>query len=121
MHTLVLGASTNPSRVSYQAIQRLVHNGFQVSAVGLRTGTVAGVAIQQGLPVLDQVHTITLYLNPQRQNPLYEYVLGLQPKRIIFNPGTENAELAHLAKAAEIEVVYACTLVMLATGDYAEV
>ena len=121
MHTLVLGASTNPSRVSYQAIQRLVRDGFQVSAVGLRAGQVAGITIQQGTPVIYQVHTITLYLNPQRQEPLYEYILSLQPQRIIFNPGTENATLANLARAAGVEVAYACTLVMLATGHYAEV
>ena len=119
-HTLVLGASTNPSRVSFQAIGRLVAGGFAVSAVGLREGEVAGVAIQTGTPAIKDVHTITLYLNAKRQEPLYDYILGLAPKRIIFNPGTENAELAALARQAGIETEAACTLVMLATDSYSQ-
>lgn len=119
MHTLVLGASTNPQRVAFQAIHRLVNHGHQVSAVGVREGEVAGIPIQHGQPELEDVHTVTLYLNPQRQEQYYDYILSLKPKRIIFNPGTENIELAHLATAADIETEMACTLVMLSTGFYA--
>lgn len=119
-HTLVLGATTRPTRTAYQAITRLVNQGYPVSAVGIREGEVAGVPIQLGSPALENVHTVTLYINPQRQQPLYDYILGLEPKRIIFNPGTENAELVKLAREAGIETDYACTLVMLATDSYAE-
>ena len=119
-HTLVLGASPNPARISYQAIVRLVHQGHPVSAVGVREGSIAGISIQLGTPTLADVHTVTLYLNPKRQEPLYDYILGLKPKRIIFNPGTENAKLVQLAQEAGIETEIACTLVLLATDSYAE-
>ena len=118
-HTLVLGASTNPARDSHQAVHRLVRAGHTVSAVGLREGEIAGIDIQTGTPELEDVHTITLYLNARRQEPLYDYILGLNPQRIIFNPGTENPELVRLANEAGIEVEIACTLVMLATDSYA--
>lgn len=117
-HTLVLGATTNPSRIAYQAINRLVNKGYRVSAVGIREGEVAGIPIQQGTPAIEDVHTITLYLNPRRQEPLYDYILGLQPKRIIFNPGTENPQLVQKAQEDGIETELACTLVMLATDSY---
>ncbi|MEL6658200.1 MAG: CoA-binding protein [Bacteroidota bacterium] len=119
-HTLVLGASPNSARISYQAIVRLVHQGHPVTAIGVREGSVAGVPIQLGTPQISDVHTLTLYLNPKRQEPLYDYIIGLQPKRIIFNPGTENAKLVQLAQAAGIETEIACTLVLLATDSYAE-
>ena len=120
-HTVVLGATTRPTRTAYQAITRLVNQGYPVSAVGIREGEVAGVPIQLGNPILENVHTVTLYINAQRQKPLYEYILSLEPKRIIFNPGTENAALVQLAQEAGILTDYACTLVMLATDSYTEV
>lgn len=119
-HTVVLGATTRPTRTAFQAITRLVSLGHPVSAIGIREGEVAGVPIQIGEPALEDVHTITLYINPERQKPLYQYMLSLKPKRIIFNPGTENAELVQLAREAGIATEYACTLVMLATDSYAE-
>jgi predicted CoA-binding protein len=120
MHTLVLGATTNPNRIAFQAIHRLVSQGYPVSAVGIREGEVAGIPIQQGTPDLQDVHTITLYLNPKRQEFYYDYVLGLKPKRIIFNPGTENVNLIQLAEDAGIATEIACTLVMLVTEEYAK-
>ncbi|MEM1214838.1 MAG: CoA-binding protein [Bacteroidota bacterium] len=119
MHTLVLGATTNPERTAYTAIQRLVKHGHSVSAVGIRQGEVAGVVLQQGQPDIEDVHTVTLYLNPKRQEEYYDYILGLQPQRIIFNPGTENMELLRKAEAQGIQTNMACTLVMLATGEFA--
>ena len=116
--TLVLGASTNPIRYSNAAVQRLAQDGFEVVPVGVREGEISGVAIEQGKPALEDIHTITLYLNPQRQQQYYDYILSLNPQRIIFNPGTENPELMRLAQDKGIEVEMACTLVMLAVGQY---
>ncbi len=116
--TLVLGASDNPIRYSNAAVRRLAQDGFEVVPVGVREGEISGVPIQKGQPRLDNVHTITLYLNPQRQKEYYDYILSLRPERIIFNPGTENPELMRLARENGIEVEMACTLVMLAVGQY---
>ncbi|MEO6168360.1 MAG: CoA-binding protein [Chitinophagales bacterium] len=116
--TVVLGASTNPSRYSYLAINRLVQHGHQVLPIGSREGEVAGVKIVTGTPSIEKVDTVTLYLNPQRQVQYYDYIINLQPKRIIFNPGTENSELEKLANENGIEATEACTLVMLSTGEY---
>jgi uncharacterized protein len=116
--TLVLGASTNPSRYSYLAINRLRAHDHPVVAVGNREGQVKDVSISKA-PVQDEsIDTVTLYLNPTNQEPYYDYILGLHPKRIIFNPGTENEELIRLAEEKNIEPVIACTLVMLSTGQY---
>lgn len=116
--TLVLGASTNPSRYSYLAINRLRSYGHPVVAVGKRDGKVADVDIHKDQIKESDIDTITLYLNPQNQVPYYNYILALQPKRIIFNPGTENNELIKKAREKNIEPVIACTLVMLSTGQY---
>jgi len=116
--TLVLGASTKPERVSNQAIHRLVRGGYEVVAVGNREGEVAGIPIHKGPTSFSDVDTITLYLNAQRQREYYDYIIALQPSRIIFNPGTENPELAKLARENSIETEVACTLVMLSLGDY---
>ncbi|MEN0004315.1 MAG: CoA-binding protein [Bacteroidota bacterium] len=116
--TVVLGASTNPARYSNTAVHNLTTNGHEVVPVGIKKGSIAGIDIQNGRPEVAGVDTITLYLNPTRQKDYYDYILSLQPKRIIFNPGTENPELVQLAKAKGIEVEIACTLVMLSVGTY---
>ena len=116
--TLVLGASTNPSRYSYLAMNRLSTYNHPVVAIGLREGMVGKVNIQKGQPAIEDVDTITLYLNPTNQKPYYDYILSLKPKRIIFNPGTENDELEEIARKNGIKPIEACTLVMLSTGQY---
>lgn len=116
--TLVLGASANPSRYSFMAINRLVSSGHPVVAVGLREAEVAGVKIQTKQVPFTNIDTITLYLNPQRQRDYYNYIVETSPKRVIFNPGTENPELYALLRANNIEIEVACTLVMLGTGQY---
>ncbi|WP_428223316.1 CoA-binding protein [Flavobacterium sp.] len=118
MKTLVLGASSNPERYSFLAISRLLQHDHAVEAIGLRNEKVFDVEIQKGFPELQDVHTVTLYLNPQRQKEYYEYILQLHPKRVIFNPGTENPEFYELLQKHTIEVEVACTLVMLGTGQY---
>ena len=116
--TVVLGASQNPSRYSNLAIRRLRAQNHPVVAVGRRDGQVDDVTITKEHPKEAGVDTITLYLNPGNQVPYYDYILDLHPKRIIFNPGTENDELIEKAKENNIQPVIACTLVMLSTGQY---
>jgi uncharacterized protein len=116
--TLVLGASENPARYSYLAINRLKNNNHPVIAIGKKKGTVAGVAIETEKTEAIDIDTITLYLSPQNQKEYYDYIISLHPKRIIFNPGTENDELAGLALKNNIKTIEACTLVLLSTGQY---
>ncbi len=116
--TLVLGASPNAHRISYAAVLQLENGGHDVVAVGAREGRIGDTPIHTGTPQAEGVHTITLYLNPSLQKPLYDYILGLRPQRIIFNPGTENPELMRMARERGIEPVVACTLVMLSIGYY---
>jgi predicted CoA-binding protein len=116
--TVVLGASDNPNRYSYIAVDRLNRHSQPVVAIGKHVGKVGETEIITEHPAMDDIHTVTLYLNPQNQKQYYNYILSLQPKRIIFNPGTENDELAGLAAARGIQPVEACTLVMLSTGQY---
>ena len=121
LKTLVIGASAKPERYSNKAIISLRNHGHEVLAIGNRTGTVADVSIQTGTPELVEIDTITLYLNPDNQQPIYDYILRLKPRRIIFNPGTENPELKTFAVARGIQTIEACTLVLLATGQYERV
>lgn len=116
--TLVLGASDHPSRYSYLAINRLRENGHPVEGIGRHTATVADVAIHTDKPPLSDIDTVTVYLSPANQREYYDYILSLHPKRIIFNPGAENEELAELARNHQIYPQEACTLVLLSTGQY---
>ncbi len=116
--TVVLGASPNTSRYSYLAVSRLLANGHDVIPVGKRKGKINSADILTQAPQVKDVDTITLYLNAQNQKQYYDYILGLHPKRIIFNPGAENEELASLAKLKNIQPVEACTLVLLSTNQY---
>jgi len=116
--TLVLGASANPARYSYLAIQRLRQHGHPVKAIGLRKAVVEDVQIDDAPTKADDIDTVTLYLRPSRQEQYYDYILSLNPKRIIFNPGTENEELQKLASDKGIKTIEACTLVMLGTNQF---
>ena len=116
--TLVLGASENPSRYSHLAMLRLQSHGHPVVAVGKVAGNVSGMEILTTPPQSEDVDTVTLYLNPTHQKAYYDYILSLHPKRIIFNPGTENEELERMAEERGIRAQEACTLVLLSTGQY---
>lgn len=116
--TLVLGASDNPARYSYLAIQRLQKYGHPIAAVGKRHTWINDIEIEKEKKPFDDIDTVTLYLNPLRQKEYYDYIISLKPKRIIFNPGAENEELALIAKKNNIEPLEACTLVLLSTGQY---
>ena len=116
--TLVMGGSLKPERYSNIAINRLRNYNHEVIAFGLKTGTVSGVEIETELMSYKDIDTITLYLNPKRQEPYYDYIIGLQPNRVIFNPGTENPEFYQLLDDNNIEYEAACTLVLLSTSQY---
>jgi uncharacterized protein len=116
--TLVLGASDNPSRYSYLAINRLRAGNHPVVAVGRKKSKVVDVDVETEQKAVGDVDTVTLYLNPDHQKEYYDYIFSLNPKRIIFNPGAENDELAALAKEKGVQPVEACTLVLLSTGQY---
>lgn len=116
--TVILGASTNPDRYSFLALNKLKRYNHDVVAVGNREGTVNGVPILKEAALVPDVDTITLYLNPLNQKKYYDYILEQQPRRIIFNPGTENPELEKMAREKGIQTIEACTLVMLSTGSY---
>ena len=116
--TLILGASENPGRYSYLALKRLKVSNHPVVAIGKKKGKVEDIVINNEQIPISDIDTVTLYLNPQNQKAYYNYIISLHPKRIIFNPGTENNELEDLARKNKIEVLEACTLVMLSTGQY---
>ncbi len=116
--TLVIGASTNKERYSYLAVQKLNALQQPVVALGLKSGSIGNTIIETEKKPFNNIDTITLYINPLRQKEYYDYIFSLHPKRIIFNPGAENDELAGLAKKKGIQPQEACTLVLLATGQY---
>lgn len=117
--TLVIGASSKPGRVSREAVLKLREVGHDVIAIGAQEDKIGDISIQTGHPFLmDDLHTVTLYLNPDRQIDYYDYIIALKPKRIIFNPGTENPVLERLARENNIETEQACTLVLLSLGAY---
>lgn len=116
--TVVLGASTNPERYAFKAIEKLTAHQHPVIAVGLKEGQVGTVVIQKGFPLEKDVDTVTLYLSAANQKTYYDYILRLKPKRILFNPGTENPELRALAMNNGIATEEACTLVLLSMNSY---
>jgi predicted CoA-binding protein len=116
--TLVLGASLKADRYSNIAIYRLRKFNIETVAIGLRSGMVNDVKIHTDLVPFTDIHTVTLYLNPQRQEPYYDYIISLNPDRVIFNPGTENPEFYKMLKSQNIEMEVACTLVLLGTNQY---
>lgn len=116
--TLILGASLKPDRYSYMALQKLVNYQFEVVAFGLKAGIVSGIIIDTTLKHYKNIHTVTLYVNPKAQKLYYEYIVSLNPKRVIFNPGTENPEFYTILNSNNITYEEACTLVLLSTNQY---
>ena len=116
--TLVLGASENTERYSNLAVKKLVAHKHPVVAIGKKSGMIGSIPIITEMKIIEDIDTVTLYLNPLHQKPFYEYIIALKPKRIIFNPGTENEELETLARKNGIKTMEACTLVMLSTSQY---
>ncbi len=116
--TLVIGASENPERYSYKAICALRKHNHDVVALAKKTGKVDGVKIETEFPVMQDIHTVTLYVGPQRQPEYYSEIIKLKPKRVVFNPGTENPEFVAMLEENGIKAEVACTLVLLSIGSY---
>ena len=117
-NTLVIGASEKEERYSNMAVKLLTAYHHKVFAIGSKAGKIDDIDIVIGQPKLENIHTVTLYLSKMYQKEYYNYILSLKPKRIIFNPGTENEELEILAKEHQVNAIDACTLVLLKTGQY---
>lgn len=116
--TLVLGASPNESRYSYRAASELVHYGHPIELLGIRSGSIANQEIDTNPQPYQDIDTVTMYLGAKNQVEYYQYIFSLQPKRVIFNPGAENAEFCQRLEKKGIECLEACTLVMLSIGNY---
>ncbi|MFD2200677.1 CoA-binding protein [Shivajiella indica] len=118
--TVILGATENRMRYAYVAAEMFAERDMPFVPVGIKKGQVFGREILdlKEKPAIKDVHTVTLYIGPQNQQDWYDYIISLKPKRIIFNPGTENPELMALAKENGIQVCQACNLVLLSTGQF---
>lgn len=116
--TLVLGATPNSDRYAFLASNKLVKYGHEIVNVGIKAGSVAGVPIEKPEIIHNDIDTITIYVGPRNQPPLYDYILKTNPKRVIFNPGAENDELEAMLHEKGIKTEEACTLVLLSTGQY---
>jgi predicted CoA-binding protein len=114
---VVFGASPNPLRHSNKAVKSLVRRNRNVIPLGFRKGEIAGLEIVTGLPEIECTDNLLLYIGPKRQPEFYDYILKLHPKRIIFNPGTENPEFQKMAEVTGIEVIVDCSLVMINGGQ----
>ncbi len=118
MKTLIIGASINPERYAYKAANSLLAHGHEIELIGQKEGEIKGHEIHTDYPNLEGIDTITMYVGPKNQPNLYDYILKQNPRRIIFNPGAENSEFKKLAEDKGVEVEEACTLVLLATGQF---
>ncbi|MEW5676337.1 CoA-binding protein [Flavobacterium enshiense] len=118
MKTLVIGASDHPERYSFLAVNSLLRNNHEVVAIGGHQGTIGNVNIETEKRLFEDIHTVSLYLNPLRQKEYYDYVIGLKPKRVLFNPGTENPEFFEILIQNNIPFEAACTLVLLSTNQF---
>lgn len=116
--TLIIGASNNPERYAYKAAERLLSHGHEIALIGKRPDIIFGKTIDTEKTEFEGIDTVTLYLSAKFQPEYYEYILSLQPKRVIFNPGTENPEFSVLLESKGIIAEEACTLVLLGTGQY---
>ncbi|MFZ4582279.1 MAG: CoA-binding protein [Paludibacter sp.] len=118
MKTLIIGASNNPERYAYKAAERLLAHGYEIEMLGLRPDIIFGKTIDANRKQYIDIDTVTMYIGPQRQPEYYEYIVSLNPRRVIFNPGTENFEFEEILTKKGIIAEEACTLVLLGTGQY---
>lgn len=118
MKTLVIGASENTARYANRAAKSLLQHGHEIELIGLKAGQIQGHTIQTGQPTLNDIDTVTMYVGASNQAGYVDYLKTLKPRRVIFNPGAENPDLARQLEQEGIEPIEACTLVMLSIGNY---
>ena len=118
MKTLIIGASNNPERYAYKAAERLLAHGHEIELLGLRSDVIFDKTIDTERKQYTEIDTVTMYIGPQRQPEYYEYIVSLNPRRVIFNPGTENNEFETMLSENGIIAEEACTLVLLGIGQY---
>jgi predicted CoA-binding protein len=118
LNTLVIGASSNKERYSFKAINSLILNKNNVFAIGIRDENISGITVYKYLKFFKKIHTVSLYVGPKNQKEYFNYVLKINPKRVIFNPGTENLEFSNFLTLNGIKCENACTLVLLSTNQY---
>lgn len=118
MKVLVIGASNNPDRYSFKAIEMLLEYKHQPIPFSQKKAEVCGLKIENEWKNWEEIHTVTLYINPKLQEAYYDLIIGLKPKRVIFNPGTENKDFQRRIISNNIEALEACTLVMLRTNQF---
>jgi len=119
--TLIIGATPNPSRYAFLAARKLLNHGHKIELIGREEGNIGGNTIntiEVSKPILEDIDTVTMYISPKRQPEYYDYIVGLKPRRVIFNPGTENSEFESILSKNNINPIEGCTLVMLSTGEY---
>lgn len=116
--TLILGASLNDNTYSNRAIKKLVFHNHPVQGIGRRKGSVEGAEVRTEKVVIQDLDTVSMYLNALNQRGYYSYIIELNPKRVIFNPGSENRELEVMLTKHDIEFERACTLVLLGLNQY---
>ena len=116
--TLVIGASTNPERYSYKAVHKLKEHLHPVIPLGVKSGEISGINIETEKMNFENIDTVTLYVSSKNQEEYLNFIINLKPKRVIFNPGTENPAIYPLLNQNKIETLEACTLVLLSIGNY---
>ena len=116
--TLVLGATPNPARYAYKAVHQLLNKKIEVVPMGIKEGVIASIPIVSVNEQQENIHTVSLYVGAAKQEEYYDFIINLAPKRVIFNPGTENPQFAQKLNKAGISWENACTLVLLSTNQY---
>lgn len=116
--TLILGASLNELRYSNKAIKELLSNKIKVFAVAKNIGETHGVKILNNFPKGVKIDTISIYLNIKFQDQYVEPIIDISPRRVIFNPGTENPKVFKYFSSKGVECENSCTLVLLSTNQY---
>jgi predicted CoA-binding protein len=116
--TLIIGATPNSDRYAYKAAHMLTAKGHPIVNIGIKQGEVAGIKIEKSATPHKDIDTITLYIGADLQTNYYDYILQTKPKRVIFNPGTENSAFKKMLDLNNIYNIQACTLVLLSTGQY---
>lgn len=116
-NVLVLGASENTRRYSHNTVKLLLKKGYNPIAIGRKEGQIGETKICTEIEE-NEIDTVSVYVNPENQKSYYDQIVNLNPRRVIFNPGSENDEFVKILKANNIEHMYFCTSILLNTGNF---